>query len=135
RLSGQSRAGTIQTLAQAGQRRYEGPLGPTVPRHYALLASAYMHDTGLAQEDLAELAVLMRRKVMSHQGAHLRDPLTVKDVAESRVISSPLRLADCCPISDGGAACTVSAAPSGTPALRIRGMAQSHTHQHVTAAP
>lgn len=136
RLTGQSRDMTMQTLAQAGEHRYEVPLGPTIPAYYALIASRYAHETGLRPEDLAELAVLMRANAARTPGAQLREPVTVADVLASKPIAPPLRLMDCCPISDGAAAFVVSREPTdGGAALRIRGSAQAHTHQHVTAAP
>ena len=134
RLTGQSRDVTMQTLAQAGEHRYEAPLGPTIPAFYGLVASRYMHEAGLTAADLAPLAVLMRTNAAGHPGAHLREPLTVADVLASKPIAPPLRLADCCPISDGGVAFVVSAEPVGGHALRIRGCSQAHTHQHVTGA-
>jgi acetyl-CoA C-acetyltransferase len=36
--------------------------------------------------------------------AHLTRPLTVKDALQSRLLSWPLRLSDCCPSSDGACA-------------------------------
>lgn len=134
RLTGQTRDATMQTLAQAGHARYEVPLGPTVPAYYGLVASRYMHEHGLAETDLAELAVLMRRHAATHPGAQLRDPITVADVLASAPIAPPLKLMDCCPISDGGAAFIVSREPVNAHSLRIRGCSQAHTHQHVTAA-
>lgn len=134
RLSGQSRDMTMQTLAQAGHARYEVPLGPTVPAYYGLVASRYMHEYGLTQRDMAELAVLMRRHAGSHPGAQLRDPIRVEDVLTSAPIAPPLKLMDCCPISDGGAAFLISRVPVSPHALRIIGCSQAHTHQHVTAA-
>jgi acetyl-CoA acetyltransferase len=54
----------------------------------------------------------------------------------SRTIAAPLKLLDCCPVSDGGAAFVVSREPTGDAfAVRVRGCGQAHTHQHVTAAP
>jgi hypothetical protein len=38
-------------------------------------------------------------------------------------------------VSDGGAAFVVSREPTSETGIRIRGCAQAHTHQHVTAAP
>ncbi|TAM33281.1 MAG: thiolase family protein [Rhodanobacter sp.] len=134
RLSGQTRDMTMQTLAQAGHVRYEVPLGPTVPAYYGLVASRYMHEFGTTERDLAELAVLMRRHAGSHPGAHLRDPITVDDVLASTPIAPPLKLMDCCPISDGGAAFIISREPVSAHSLRITGSSQAHTHQHVTAA-
>ena len=60
RLTGQSRDASIQALAQVGHPDYEVPLGPTIPAYYGLVASRYMHEYGVTQEDLAEFAVLMR---------------------------------------------------------------------------
>ncbi|WP_213030277.1 hypothetical protein, partial [Acinetobacter baumannii] len=38
-------------------------------------------------------------------------------------------------VSDGGAAFVISRERTGEAGVRIRGCAQAHTHQHVTAAP
>lgn len=134
RLTGQARDSAMSTLAQVGHPDYEVPLGPTIPAYYGLLASRYMHDYGLTQEDMAEFAVLMRNHAMLHPGAQFRDPITVADVMASREISSPLKLLDCCPVSDGGAAFIVSREPTSDHHVRVMGCGQAHLHQHVTAA-
>lgn len=135
RLTGQTRDAAVQTLAQVGHPIYEVPLGPTIPAYYGLVASRYMHEFGLGQEDLAELSVLMRRNAAAHPGAQLRTPITVDDVMASKPIATPLKFLDCCPVSDGGAAIIVSREPLGGPSVRVIGTAQAHTHQHITAAP
>src|SRR2546429_7962676 len=53
----------------------------------------------------------------------------------SKPVAMPLKLLDCCPVSDGGAAFIVSRERTGETGIRVRGCAQAHTHQHVTAAP
>lgn len=135
RLSGQSRDASVQTLAQVGHPTYEVPLGPTIPAYYGLVASRYMHRYGLREEDLAELAVLMRRNACAHPGAQFRTPVTVADVMASKPIATPLKFLDCCPVSDGGAAFIVSRDRTAASGIRIRGAGQAHTHQHVSAAP
>ena len=135
RLTGQTRDAAIQTLAQVGHPIYEVPLGPTIPAYYGLVASRYMHEHGVAEEDLAELAVLMRTHAQDHPGAQFRDPITIADVMASKPIAAPLKILDCCPVSDGGAAFVVSREPTGPTGVRIIGSAQMHTHQHVSAAP
>ncbi|MGO9356309.1 MAG: thiolase family protein [Xanthobacteraceae bacterium] len=133
RLSGQARDNAMQTLAQVGHPDFEVPLGPTIPAYYALLASRYMHAFGAREQDLAEFAVLMRRHAADHPGAQFREPITVADVMASRAIATPLKLLDCCPVSDGGAAFIVSGETVGDHRVRIRGCGQAHLHQHVSA--
>jgi acetyl-CoA acetyltransferase len=135
RLTGQSRDASILALAQVGHPDYEVPLGPTIPAYYGLVASRYMHEYGVTEEDLAEFAVLMRKHALAHPGAQFRDPITVADVMESKPVALPLKLLDCCPVSDGGAAFVVSRELTSEIGVRVRGCAQAHTHQHVTAAP
>jgi acetyl-CoA acetyltransferase len=134
RLTGQSRDSAIQTLAQVGHPVYEVPLGATIPAYYGLLASRYMLEYGTTQTDLAELAVLMRRHAGMHPGAQFRDPVSVDAVLGSKPIASPLKLLDCCPVSDGGAAFVVSCERSNEFSVRVRGTGQAHTHQHISAA-
>jgi hypothetical protein len=38
-------------------------------------------------------------------------------------------------VSDGGAAFVISREPTSEAGIRVRGCAQAHTHQHVTAMP
>src|SRR5439155_23757426 len=103
RLTGQSRDASILALAQVGHPDFEVPLGPTIPAYYGLVASRYMHEFGVSEADLAEFAVLMRRHASTHPGAQFRDLISVDDVMASRAIATPLKLLDCCPVSDGGA--------------------------------
>jgi acetyl-CoA acetyltransferase len=135
RLTGQSRDAAVQTLAQVGHPVYEVSLGPTIPAYYGLVASRYMHEHGTTERDLAELAVLMRRHAGTHPGAQFKEAITVDDVLGSKPVASPLKLLDCCPVSDGGAAFVLSREPTGASRVRIVGTGQAHTHQHVTAAP
>src|SRR6201747_760421 len=135
RLTGQSRDASIQALAQVGHPDYEVTLGPTIPAYYGLVASRYMHEYGVTQEDLAEFAVLMRANACTHPGAQFHEPITVADVMASKPVAMPLKLLDCCPVSDGGVAFVVRREPPGAVGLRVAGCRQAHTHQHVTAAP
>jgi len=135
RLTGQSRDAAVQALAQVGSPRYEVPLGPTIPAYYGLVASRYMHEHGTTEAELAELAVLMRRHALMHPGAQFKEAITAADVLASKPIAAPLKLLDCCPVSDGGAAFVIGLEPTSDARVRIIGTGQAHTHQHVTAAP
>ena len=94
-----------------------------------------MHEHGTTEADLAELAVLMRRHALMHPGAQFKEAISVESVLASKPIATPLKLLDCCPVSDGGAAFVVSREPTNAFRVRVTGTGQAHTHQHVTAAP
>ena len=134
RLTGQSRDSAIQTLAQVGDADFEVANGASIPAYYGLLASRYMHETQLTEADLAEFAVLMRANAIAHPDAHLKQPLGIQDVLASKPIASPLKISDCCPISDGAMALVISSAPPQDGArVAIVGAGQAHRHQHLTA--
>ena len=134
RATGQTRDDAVRALAQVGHPVYEVPLGPTIPAYYGLVASHYMQTFGGTEADMAELAVLMRANAVTHPGAHFKDPITVADVMASKPIASPLKMLDCCPVSDGACAFVISAERGGA-SVRILGAGQAHTFQHVSAAP
>ncbi len=90
--------------------QFESSYGPTTVGDYALTAQRHMHEFGTTSEQLAEIAVTMRRHASMNPLAKFRDPITVEDVLTSRLVSSPLHLLDCCMISDGGGAIVVTSA-------------------------
>lgn len=139
RLSGLSRDGAVAALAEVGHPQFERPFGISVPASYALVARRYMHEYGATSEQLAAIAVQHRKHAALHPKAQQRSPITVQDVLASKEIASPLRMLDCCLISDGAAAVIVSskAAAAGTrhKPVEILGAGQGHTHEHIVAAP
>ncbi|MGL4286340.1 MAG: thiolase family protein [Phreatobacter sp.] len=135
RLTGQSRDDAVKTLATVGHPDHEVPLGASIPAYYALLAARYLHETGASEAELAELAVLMRRHAGDHPQAQLRKAIAVADVMASKPVSTPLKLLDCCPITDGGAAVIVSAEPLAKATIKLTGWGEAHTHQHISEIP
>jgi acetyl-CoA C-acetyltransferase len=114
---------------------FEVPFGPTIVGSYALVAQRHMHEYGTTSEQLAEIAVTMRRHAAMNPHAKYRDPITVEDVLASRVISSPLHLLDCCIISDGGGAVVLTslerARDLARPPVVVLGGAEAVQHHGV----
>lgn len=138
RLSGLSRDKAVAALADVGHPQFERTFGVTIPALYGMVAHAYMHEYGVTEEHLAAMAVNSRTHAMRNPKAQMRKPMTVADVLSSRVIASPLKLLDCCLISDGGAAVVVSApdaAQDTRKPIRVMGTGQKNTHEHLVAAP
>ncbi|WP_424138793.1 thiolase family protein [Roseomonas chloroacetimidivorans] len=139
RLTGLSRDRAVAALSEVGHPQFERPFGVTVPALYALVARAYMHEYGATPEHLAAMAVASRTHAVRNPKAQMRAPITVADVLASRPIAEPLRLLDCCLISDGGAALVVSAPDAAWDTARrpvtLLGTGQKNTHEHLVAAP
>jgi acetyl-CoA C-acetyltransferase len=78
--------------------------GTSFAAYYALFATAHMARFGTTEEDLALVAVKNHRYGAMNPKAHFQREITVEEALKSRVITWPLKLYDCCPISDGAAA-------------------------------
>ena len=83
---------------------FEELYGLTTVGLYAMIAQRHMHLYGTTSEQLAEIAVTMRRHAGLNPEALFRDPITVDDVMRSPGVSTPLHRNDCCVITDGGGA-------------------------------
>jgi acetyl-CoA acetyltransferase len=88
---------------------FENPVGAFAPAQlYAPMIRRHMELYGTNPDQFAEVAVAMRNHAMLNDNAIMKSPLTVEDHHNSRMISDPYRLFDCCLESDGGTAVIVS---------------------------
>ncbi len=78
--------------------------GTTFPGYYAMHASAHMAKFGTTEKQMAMVAVKAHRNAAKNPKAHFQKEITLEDALNSRVITYPLKLYDCSPISDGSAA-------------------------------
>lgn len=113
------RASVLSSSPKAsGHLEYFGPFGALSPASWlAMPAQRYMHDFGLTREHLGTIAINARTHAGLNPDAVYRDPLTMEEYLESRMISDPLCLYDCDAPCDGATAVVVSrrSAASGLP--------------------
>ncbi|MGH0037426.1 MAG: acetyl-CoA acetyltransferase [Myxococcota bacterium] len=116
---------------------FVSPYGLTTVGSYALVAKRHMHQYGTTSEQLAAIAVAMRKHAGLNPDARMRRPISVEDVLASRVISEPLHLLDCCIISDGGGALVVTSAERARdlarPPVLVLGCGEAVCHQEIGA--
>ena len=74
---------------------------------YALAAQRHMFEFGTTSAQLAEVKVAASLHAQHNPHAFLRNPVTVDEVLDSPLISSPLHRLDCCVVTDGGGAVVV----------------------------
>jgi len=97
-----------ELMGRAGDVMWESPFGTTMPAYYAMYATAHMSRYGTTEEDMALVTVKNRKYGSKNPNAMFQKPVTVEEVLKSRMVSSPLKLFDCCANADG-AACLVLA--------------------------
>lgn len=83
---------------------YERFLGIEAVTSSALQARAYMEKYGVTEEQCALVSVKNHGNALKNPVAQLPLELTVEEVMSSPYIADPIKLLDCCPISDGASA-------------------------------
>ena len=112
------------------QHQFETPYGVLAPpSRFTLPMMRYMTDYGLTEEQLAMVAVVHREWAACHPRASFRDPITVDDVLNSRMVAYPFRKLMCCLVTDGGGALILTSAERAkdfpTKPVYLRGAGES----------
>jgi acetyl-CoA acetyltransferase len=115
--SGRSRIGAsrYQQAPSSPAGQFEAPygtFGPTTTFTIPLLR--YMKEFGLTPEQLASVPVAQRKWAARNPRAMHRELIAVEDVLNSRMISYPFHLLECCLVTDGGGALIVTSADRAT---------------------
>lgn len=122
------------------EAQFEAPYGPLYPlSYYAMAAQQYFHRYGGTREKLAEIAVAAREWALLNPAAfrYGAGPLTVDDVLAAPMVSSPLTVADCCLVTDGGGAVVLTTLDRARdlrhPPVRVLGYGERSTNTSMTA--
>ena len=112
----------------AAKMAFEKPHGFTgQPAYFALWARRYMHEYGLTERDLATIAVTQRQSALLHPHSQATAPLSYDDYFAARIVADPLRVPDCCLITDGACAFVMTslerARDLAKPPVRVMGSA------------
>ena len=99
-----------QALMGAADSELDAPSGLTFPGIFGLIAKRYMYEFGLTREQLSIVSSVHHKNATENAFAQFRYELSPEAVSASPLVSDPLRLLDCSPVSDGAAACILSTA-------------------------
>ena len=91
-------------FAYCSDASFEQPTGLTFPGVFALIARAHMEKYGTTEEQMAHVAVKNHRHGIHNPKAQFRKEISLDTVLKSPYVADPLKLFDCCPFTDGGAA-------------------------------
>tara|TARA_Y100001936_G_scaffold242362_1_gene279513 strand:- start:1354 stop:2499 length:1146 start_codon:yes stop_codon:yes gene_type:complete len=118
---------------------YEMPYGMIgMPINYSMAATRYMHIYGeeRTRQAMAEIAVSTRKWAQLNPKASMQEPMSFDDYHNSRWISWPFHLLDCCLVTDAGAAVVVTskkrAANLPKKPVWVLGHSEYHDHAGIT---
>lgn len=86
----------------------EKSAGLTFPGFFGVLANRYFHETGASKEHLARVALKNRENGVNNPLAQFPKPTSLEEIMNARMITDPLGLFDCSPMTDGAAAVVIS---------------------------
>jgi len=110
--------------------------GVTLPSLAGMLARLYMERYGVTEEDLVRVAVKNHLNGSKNPYAHIQQPVTLEGIygspeadVNNPIISDPIRMYHCCPVTDGAASVLLAATEKAreftdTP-IRITGVGQA----------
>ena len=123
--------------------QYEAPYGLVgQPINYSMACTRYMHEYGeeRTRQAMAEIAVSTRKWANLNPKAAMYDtPMSFDDYHNSRWVSWPFHLFDCCLVTDSGAAIIVTTAEKAANCRKqpvwLLGAAESHDHNIISMMP
>lgn len=109
RLSGIPGLESTRNIGMAGDRFLDQSQGLNFPASYALVAQMHMAEYGTTTDDFDLVSLKNHANSYLNPLAHFHTKIvTQSDIDAGPTVASPIRLFDCCPVSDGAAAAVVS---------------------------
>jgi acetyl-CoA acetyltransferase len=108
KMTGVDTSGVVKALADLTDVEIECDQGYTFPGHFGIVARSHMHKFGTTREQLAMVSVKNHKNGTRNPYSQFKKEISIEDVLNSYMISDPLRLLDCCSISDGAAVAIVT---------------------------
>ncbi len=98
------------SMACVLDREWDGVNSISAPPFFAITAQRHMYEFGTTEEQMALVSVKNHHYSSMNPIAHFQKEITVEAVLKSPVVSPPLNLFDCCPMTDGSAGIILVAA-------------------------
>lgn len=122
--------------------QFETPYGFIgAPVLYSMACRRYMEQYGeeRTRQAMAEIAVSTRKWALMNPKAYMKDPMTFDDYHESRWVSWPFHLFDCCLVTDAGGAYVITSAERARDLAKkpvyVLGAAEGHDHGLISQMP
>ncbi len=95
----------VKMMVETGHPLYQK--GFTAAGTFAVYATRHMSQYGTSEEQLGMISVKNHQHGELNEKAHYRKAIPLEAVLASPPVAYPLKLLDCCPTTDGAAACVI----------------------------
>lgn len=120
KMTGTPLTSPTDAIAMAGDYANDYEQGLIFPAAYALIAQQYMRKFGISHEVLERVSYINHKNANMNPLAHFyHKDVTMEMIKQSPMVSSPLNLFDCSPLSDGAAAIIISNTKQSDRDIRI----------------
>jgi acetyl-CoA acetyltransferase len=135
--SGRSGVGISPRRDFALPGQFEFPYGfGGAPTYFGLITTRHMHEHGTTLEQWAQVAVSTRKWAALNPKARNREPITVKDVLDSRPVVWPFNILNICLVTDAGGAVVLTRADRAKDCAKkpvyVRGAGEASEHVMLT---
>src|SRR6266852_6336818 len=135
--SGRSGVGVSPRRDTSLSGQFEVPYGfGGAPTYFGRITTRHMHEHGTTLEQWAQVAVSTRKWATLNPKARNREPLTVKDVLDSRPVVWPFNILNICLVTDAGGAVILTRADRAKDCAKkpvyVRGAGEGTEHVSVT---
>lgn len=108
KMSEISSADSQERMGRGADIMWESPFGTMMPAYYAMHARAHFEKYGSTERDLAMIRVKSSKYGILNDKAVYRKEVKLEQALDAGVVSSPLKVYDCCANADG-ASCVIMA--------------------------
>jgi acetyl-CoA acetyltransferase len=135
--SGRSGVGVTPRRDTALPGQFEVPYGfGGAPTYFGLITTRHMHEYDTTLEQWAQVAVSTRAWAALNPKARNREPITVKDVLDSRPVVWPFNILNICLVTDAGGAVVMTRADRARDCAKkpvyVRGAGEGAEHVMLT---
>lgn len=106
---------------------------------FAMAAKQHMKTYGTTEEQLARVSFKNRRNGAKNPNAHFTKETTMEKILSAKPVVPPLKLFDCCPLTDGAAAVVLASEEKAKEftdkPVYIIGAGQASTHMNLANVP
>lgn len=134
------RSAAGRLISSMRPQAYEAPYKLRRPiGGYAFATSRYRHEFGLRDEQLGAVAIAARQWAQLNPDAFMQNELTMEEYLASRLVADPLRVRDCCLVTDGAAAIVMVRADRAKDLAKqpayVLGVGAATDHREITNMP